>query len=157
LDDAKKARAKIVEWMKEVTESNDAKESEETNECDPKQHQEFANHYGAFRDAMDSDLNTSGALAAVFELMAWQRNQKHLCPDAAGEMQMAVVIIRHTFGCFEPEEEIAIDDAAQELAKKRDDARAAKDFAESDRLRDELQTMGYEVRDTEEGTVIKRK
>jgi cysteinyl-tRNA synthetase len=139
--------------MKEIT----SMKEDDDAPCDPAQHQDFANHYSAFRDAMDSDLNTSGALAAVFDLIAWQRKQKQLCGDVAGELQMAVVIIRHVFGCFEPEEEMAIPDSALALAKKRDDARAAKDFAESDRLRDELQEMGYEVRDTEEGTVIRRK
>ncbi len=153
IEDAQKARKKIVEWMKEIT----TMKEDDDAPCDPAQHQDFANHYAAFRDAMDSDLNTSGALAAVFDLIAWQRKQKQLCGDVAGELQMAVVIIRHVFGCFEPEAEMTIPDAALALAKKRDDARAAKDFAESDRLRDELQSMGYEVRDTEEGTVIRRK
>jgi cysteinyl-tRNA synthetase len=34
------------------------------------------------------------------------------------------------------------------LARSRTEARAARDFAESDRLRDEIATAGWEVRDT---------
>jgi cysteinyl-tRNA synthetase len=38
---------------------------------------------------------------------------------------------------------------------ERDAARAAKDYASSDRLRDELQGMGLEVMDTPDGTKVR--
>ena len=41
--------------------------------------------------------------------------------------------------------------AALEIAERRDAARAAKDWAEADRLRDELRAMGWEVRDGPSG------
>jgi cysteinyl-tRNA synthetase len=149
MDDAKKARAKIVEWMSEV-ESADS-----DGECNETQHEEFKKLYENFRDAMDNDLNTSGALAAIFEMMSWQRNQKEICMDVAADLKMAIVFIRHTFGCFEPHTE-AISSDAEKLVTQRDEARAKKDFAASDRLRAELETLGYEVRDTKEGTKIKK-
>jgi cysteinyl-tRNA synthetase len=151
IDDAKKARIKITEWMQEVRDASD------DHACDLKQHQELADLYARFREAMDSDLNTSGALAAVFDLMTWQRKQSALCADTKGDLQIIIAIIRHTFGCFEPEEENAIPDSALALAKKRDAVRAEKNFAESDRIRDELMAMGYDVRDTEQGTELRRK
>jgi cysteinyl-tRNA synthetase len=40
---------------------------------------------------------------------------------------------------------------AVELAQRRADARAAKDWAEADRLRDELRELGWEVRDGPQG------
>jgi len=157
IEDAKKARTKIIEWMQQFKDSEDLDDSEEHAPCDPKQHQELADLYARFREAMDSDLNTSGALAAVFDLMTWQRKQPALCADTKGDLQIIIAIIRHTFGCFDAEVEKVIPDAAQELAKKRDAARAAKNFAESDRLRNELMAMGYDIRDTEKGAVIRRK
>ena len=41
------------------------------------------------------------------------------------------------------------------LVAERDAAREAKDYAESDRLRDELAAMGLEVMDTPEGTRVR--
>ena len=43
----------------------------------------------------------------------------------------------------------------RDLVAERDAARAAKDFATWDRLRDELAAMGLEVMDTPEGTKIR--
>jgi cysteinyl-tRNA synthetase len=42
-----------------------------------------------------------------------------------------------------------------ELVRQRDEARAAKDYAASDALRDRLTTAGYEVMDTPEGTKVR--
>lgn len=155
IEDAKKARTKIIEWMVEAQDED----GDEANDhpCDPKQHQELAELYAKFRGAMDSDLNTSGALASVFDLMSWTRKQECLCADVSAELRIIIAIIRHTFGCFEPEEKSDIPDEALQLAKKRDAVRAEKNFAESDRIRDELMAMGYDVRDTEKGTEIRRK
>jgi cysteinyl-tRNA synthetase len=41
-----------------------------------------------------------------------------------------------------------------ELAEQRDAARAARDFAEADRLRDKLRARGWEVRDGAEGAEL---
>jgi cysteinyl-tRNA synthetase len=48
-------------------------------------------------------------------------------------------------------------DDVQALAAQRDEARAARDFARSDQIRDELTGMGYEVMDTAEGTRVRRR
>ena len=50
---------------------------------------------------------------------------------------------------FEPTEEMLA------LVAERDAARAAKDFATSDRIRERLQAMGLEVMDSAEGTEIR--
>ena len=149
MDDSKKARQKIVEWMHEI-ETRDV-----SDDCDHAQHEELAKLYGDFREAMNSDLNTPAALAAIFELMAWSRNLKNMCEDTKGELMMAITFIRHTFGCFEPETKSDIPSAIQSLLDARERARANKDFAESDRLRDEIATHGYEVKDTGEGQKVR--
>jgi cysteinyl-tRNA synthetase len=43
------------------------------------------------------------------------------------------------------------------LVRRRDEARAARDYGASDRLRDELTAMGWEVMDTPEGTKVRRR
>jgi cysteinyl-tRNA synthetase len=56
---------------------------------------------------------------------------------------------REARAAWEPTEEI------QRLMAERDAARATKDYARSDELRDELQAMGLEVMDTAEGTRVR--
>jgi cysteinyl-tRNA synthetase len=50
----------------------------------------------------------------------------------------------------------ALPDVVRQLADARVAARAAKDFAASDRLRDEIQVLGFEVRDAAEGQQVYR-
>jgi cysteinyl-tRNA synthetase len=50
-----------------------------------------------------------------------------------------------------------VDDDAAALARERDDARAARDWARADALRAELQARGYEVEDTASGTQLRRR
>lgn len=134
LDDAHKARRKIVEWMGEVKECKEGKEGKDWVK--------------KFRDAMDSDLNTPQALAVVFDAMAWSRNEGQL-----GACQELVRIIAETFGCFEPEE-VEVPQAVLDLAAAREQARADKDFSASDSLRDQIKALGFEVKDTSEGQKI---
>ncbi|MCU0519871.1 MAG: cysteine--tRNA ligase [Anaerolineae bacterium] len=49
-----------------------------------------------------------------------------------------------------------VPDAVAALARQRDAARAARQWAEADRLRDEIAAAGYEVRDTPEGAVVRK-
>lgn len=141
LDDARKARRKICEWMTEVEDAPSPDSGEGTGVG--------ADWKKKFSEQMDSDLNTPGALAVVFDLMAWSRNESTLA--ACGPM---VQMIRKTFGCFEPEEAEAIPQEVLELVSKRQEARANKDFAASDSLRDQMQDLGYTVKDTPEGQKV---
>ncbi len=145
LEDAHKARKKIVEWMQAVR-------SGETNgpmgtPLRPSGFEGQAWSNGEmvkFGEAMDSDLNTPAALASVFEVMnAYYRdgttNKKEMSDFAA--------LVANTFGCFEPED-ANIPAKVLKLVEARKQARATKDFIESDRLRDQIKALGYEVRDS---------
>ena len=79
-----------------------------------------------------------GLLFIFNENSDWVNILQHLI-----DAYIIIAIIRHTFGCFEPEEKNDISDEALQLAKKRDAVRAEKNFAESDRIRDALIAMGY--------------
>jgi cysteinyl-tRNA synthetase len=48
----------------------------------------------------------------------------------------------------------ALSDEVQEMVRQRDAARVARNWKESDRLRDELKALGFEVRDTPNGTKL---
>ena len=131
LEDAHKARRKVVEWMREVEQAQEDGDAEEWEQ--------------KFAEAMNADLNTPEALAVVFDLMTWSRTEGSL-----GACKKSVALIRFTFGCFEPEDS-SIPQDVLDLAAKREDARAKKDFEASDALRDQILEHGYEVKDTEEG------
>ena len=139
LEDAHKARRKIVEWMQEVRNAGSG-------------NADVASEWmGKFSAAMDSDLNTPAALAVIFDAMTWSRTEGSL-----GDCTAFADQIEATFGCFEEEAE-DIPQEVVDLAKQRIAARENKDFAESDRLRDEIATLGFEVKDTPEGQKVLKK
>jgi cysteinyl-tRNA synthetase len=99
---------------------------------------------GDVRDALDDDFNTPAALARLFTAN-WRD---------AGE-RAAVIEVLGVLGLGSlAEAEREAPDAVQELAERRKQARAAGDYAESDRLRDEISAAGWEVRDTADGPLL---
>ena len=98
-----------------------------------------------FFAALADDFNTPEALAAVFE---WVReaNRRGGVGDADLREMLGVLALDNL---LDEDEASASGPPPEllELARRRDDARAAKDFAEADRLRDELRAAGWEVRD----------
>jgi cysteinyl-tRNA synthetase len=104
-----------------------------------------------FRSAMDDDLSTPAAMALLFDAVRAANADDDLAAAAAAfEIARAVGLELRTGG-----DEVGDDAAA--LARRRDEARAAKDWATADSLRDELVSLGYEVSDGPEGTVIRKR
>jgi cysteinyl-tRNA synthetase len=109
-----------------------------------------------FRAAMDDDLDTPKALALLFTLV---RRANQLADDgdvdAAAPLAAAVSEIAGAFGLELHAGIGKIPDEIVALARQRDEARAGKDWATADRLRDEIQTAGFLVEDTPDGTVVR--
>ncbi len=110
----------------------------------------------AFDRAMADDLNTSEAFAALFDLL---KNGNKLLESgtlsAAGASQILDTYRKfdRILGCLpvEVSAELEVPAEVAELAEKRAAARKAKDFAESDRLRDAIAKLGYVVEDVPGG------
>jgi cysteinyl-tRNA synthetase len=104
----------------------------------------------AFRDALADDFNTPRAMAEVFELVS-EANRKDIqgAPEAVCEMLEFVGLSSLT----QPDEG-AEDEAAEKLMREREEARAARDFARADEIRDRLAELGWEVRDSAEGAKL---
>ena len=107
-----------------------------------------------FRDRMDDDLDTPGAVAGAFELLREARS-------ASGED--AVATAAAVFEIFEQALGLPLRDVVEaapaealDKAAERDRARAAKDWARADELRAELQADGWIVEDGPDGTTIRR-
>ncbi len=156
LDDAHKARKRINEWMEEVHAKHPADPAAPITL--PQRGRSPIHDFAIrFREAMDDDLNVSGALAVVFEAMAWSRNTPEWSPEEADMLVAFLAVARHTFGCFELSAgDAIIPPDVTKLAEQRLQAKAAKNFAESDRLRDAIKALGYEVRDGAKGQEVKK-
>ncbi|MBS1883652.1 MAG: cysteine--tRNA ligase [Actinobacteria bacterium] len=103
----------------------------------------------AFREALADDFNTPRAMAEVFELVGEANRADELPGAVAAVDQMLDLVGLGTLGS--PDESGEEDEVAARLMEEREAARAAKDFAKADEIRDELTSMGYEVRDSAEG------
>lgn len=114
-----------------------------------------------FQEAMDDDINTPGGVAVLFELAKDLRREGNVLvhqgqTDTDAEMLrqqwQTLVCLAQVLGLeAEPEQEAAsegLSDAEIEaLIEQRQQARKAKNFAESDRIRDHLQAQGITLID----------
>jgi cysteinyl-tRNA synthetase len=110
-----------------------------------------------FRDALANDLHMPGAVAIVNEV-------DHADDIPTGEKRLLFVGSDDRLGWDsvlgldldrEAREAWTPDDETRRKMQERDDARAAKDYTSSDRIRDELFAMGLEVMDTPQGTRVR--
>jgi len=109
-----------------------------------------------FTSAMDNDLDTTTVMALVFDSVR-RANTAMDTGDAStvSSVRAAVIEILGALGL-----ELSLgDDIDTEIVAKGaalDAARTAKDFAAADALRDELQSLGYVVETSKDGTRIRR-
>ncbi len=99
-----------------------------------------------FYEALEDNFNTPRALACLHDLT------RHPSPKEAAGLLRALA---KTLGFFQAD--AGVDDAIQQLVDQRDQVRAKKDFAASDRIRKELNDLGYLVEDTAGKTVVRKK
>ena len=109
-----------------------------------------------FTTAMDNDLDTTTVMALVFDSVR-RANTAMDTGDTAtvASVRAAVIEILGALGLeLSLGDDIDADIVAKGLAL--DAARTAKDFATADALRDELQSLGYVVETSKDGTRIRR-
>jgi cysteinyl-tRNA synthetase len=123
---------------------------------------DWTNVYAArFKAAMDDDFNTAEACAALFEL-ASEVNRSRSAQDAALLRNLAGLL-----GLLQREPNAFLQGAAstgelpaeeiQALIDQRAAARKAKNFAEADRIRKHLESLGVLLEDTAQGTIWRLK
>jgi len=113
----------------------------------------------AFWAAMGDDLNSPEALAALFTLITDLNAQDDHAALTREERDAVLAFLEETnavFACW-PHEDEAVDAGVEALIEQRKAAKAAKNWAESDRVRDELKAMGITLEDHKDGTVTWRK
>jgi cysteinyl-tRNA synthetase len=121
----------------------------------------------SFEAALDDDLNTSGALGALFILIG----ECHiaLASSALQEENRAEIldwlrIVDERLGILPPMEHAVLDEKTagedqeiEALIQKRNEARGKRDFALSDEIKQQLLDRGVVIQDTREGTKWRRK
>ena len=112
-----------------------------------------------FHESLDDDLNTSGALGALFEMVRVANGAL----DRGGLGEPEGEVCRGILGAFQQVFGTSLggsgDELSAELAdlvSRREQARTDRQWAEADRLRDELQAAGILVEDTPQGSRWKK-
>lgn len=174
LDDSERALKRVYECLRDVKVASQ-RASWKNGDMPAAVLEEFEVFEKGFREAMDDDLNTAAAIGHVFGTV---RLMNRILEDKAlrnkeGARQLIERFFKlaeawsDVLGVFGAEpatflEELrdiralrsGIDMArVKSLLDERAEARAAKDFARSDAVRDALAEMGVEVRDTPSGVV----
>ena len=128
---------------------------------------------GAFQAEMDDDFNTAGAVGHLFDLVrdvnsfldsitaASEGEDSALDEDELFALQAAFDTLLELFSVLgislEPSAQTEINPEAEALLEERSVARANKDWARADEIRDELDVLGFEVKDTAAGPQLVRK
>ena len=111
-----------------------------------------------FDTAMDDDLNTADAIGNMFELV---RAGNALLDEKSPKQAVQAVVdalaeMAKVCGILSRKTDESGDEQVEALLKARAEARAAKNWAESDRLRDEITKLGYVLKDTKQGQQISK-
>nr|WP_232792113.1 cysteine--tRNA ligase [Lactobacillus crispatus] len=112
-----------------------------------------------FEQAMDDDFNVQNALTAIYDLLpVVNANANAARADKQGLQKFKEKLASWLLVFGVDTNKLCVknagsnDDEIDALVKKRDEARANKDWATSDQIRDQLKEMGITIQDTPQGT-----
>jgi len=110
-----------------------------------------------FTQAMDDDFNTADGLAALFDFVHAVNFELDSNPSAKGAKTALAALgeITDVLGLVKKQDD-AVPAEVQQLVDDRAQARKNKEWALSDKLRDDIRALGYEVKDTRDGQVLKK-
>ena len=144
---------RVNDFVRRVREVSD--QSDEN----PELTQRIARARTDFESSLDDDLNSSGALAAVFQL-AKETNLLLEQGEVGGPNREAILgflkDVNRVFDVFQLEQDRLDDEQVAGLIQEREEARRNRDYARGDEIRDLLAQKGIVLEDTKEGTRWKR-
>ena len=111
-----------------------------------------------FNEALSDDLNISPALASLFDMIKPINTLIDASKVTSTEAQDVLTFLEEldaALGVLPLEEEtLSIPADVQEAFEKRQEARASKDWSEADKQRDYIQSQGYQIEDSPEGSRV---
>ena len=120
----------------------------------------FADLKARFQKALDGDLNTSVAVTALYDVLKAKCNDATklaLIADFDKVLSLNLIEAAEALLKKQAEEEAAnADPEIDALVAARTEAKKAKNWAEADRIRDELKAKGIEIIDTPQGAKWRR-
>ena len=112
----------------------------------------------AFITAMDDDLNTADGVAVLFDLVRDLNTRSNDAATTKDTLTAGAALFDELTGVlgllYNRKQGNEIPAQVQALVEARAAARKAKNFAEADRLRDEIAALGYAVKETRQGVEI---
>ncbi len=120
--------------------------------------QEMAAFRRKFEEAMDDDINTADAIAAVFELVKFANTEctSGSSKEFAEAVRRELMELCDILGLIIEKKEEVLDADIEALIQERTAAKKAKNFARADEIRAQLLEMGIVLKDTREGVVWTR-
>jgi len=155
MKEARESLGRIDDWLQRLRETA----GDKIDPPSPRLRRDEAIQLGhEFEEALDDDLNISAALGFLFETIRETNramDENKLDAKSASAWLNWWNRINNVLD-FESEEAELPEEVAK-LAEARAQARLAKDFRKSDELRDNLNALGWETRDTKDGQKITRR
>jgi cysteinyl-tRNA synthetase len=150
LSEAKSAIQRLNTCVERINEKGSAESSKELSEFIQKMRQKFLH-------ALNNDLNIAEALAAVFEFVR-EVNKTLDSGEKVGKSEAleAMKYFNQILDVIEFEKKDTIPAEIHALAKERLQARADKNWARADQIRQELTAKGYIIEDSPEGPKVKK-
>ncbi|MFU0781991.1 MAG: cysteine--tRNA ligase [Thermoanaerobacterium thermosaccharolyticum] len=110
-----------------------------------------------FEEAMDDDFNTADAISVLFEMVRdINTNIDGNSPKELIEYILDIFLKLSSVLGISYKKRDLLDDEIKKLIEKREEARKAKNWAEADKIRDELKKQGIALEDTPSGVRWKR-
>ena len=113
----------------------------------------------SFKEALDNDINTAMAITVVYDVLKSKANaETKLMLIREFDKVLGLDLIENAKELADNSDAASADIPVEvmKLVEQRQAARKDKDFALADRLRDEIAALGYEVKETRQGTEINK-
>lgn len=112
--------------------------------------------YDKFKENMNDDLNISGALATIDDVISTvNKNFNHLNTNSANKILDYLKDLNKVLGIFSFEDTI-LDEEIEQMITERENARKEKKYQKADEIRNKLKSMGIILEDTPNGTKWKK-
>ena len=144
LKNAQIAYDKLIAKIKTLLDTGDALDESKKTEL-----------LGSFTAAMDNDLNTAQAITVLYDILKADTTAatKLACIEAIDKV-LSLNLIENAKALGADAEAAEIPAEVLALVEQRKEARKAKDFAQADALRDQITALGWQIRETRQGTEI---